>query len=133
MRRIDAQLLSPTSSLLAAMQNENGSSGDGDAMGAQDSWSNSILDIVTMLGEGASGVVEVVWDKWTGHQFVCKMIITHEGLLKQLVCKLMFLSGLRHTNMVHFYSMYMLPSNSEVKLMMELCKGKSLATIGEQI
>ncbi|KAI9440285.1 hypothetical protein F5148DRAFT_1154060 [Russula earlei] len=78
-------------------------------------------------------MVEAVQDKWTGHQFVHKMIIMHEGPLKQLVHELAFLSSLRHTNMVHFYSVYMSPSNSEVKLMMELCEGKSLATIGEQI
>ncbi|KAI9512781.1 hypothetical protein F5148DRAFT_1145777 [Russula earlei] len=91
-------------------------------------WTSSLC-----LGKGQAGMVEVVWDKRTGHQFACKMIIMHEGLLKQLVCELAFLSGLRHTNMVHFYNVYMLPSNSEVKLMMELCEGKSLATIGEQI
>ncbi|KAI9507641.1 hypothetical protein F5148DRAFT_1149591 [Russula earlei] len=50
-------------------QNENGSSGDGDAMGTPDSWSNGVLDIVAMLGEGASSMVEVVWDKWTGRWF----------------------------------------------------------------
>ncbi|KAI9513537.1 hypothetical protein F5148DRAFT_1145475 [Russula earlei] len=82
--RIDAQLPLPASSLLVATQNKNGSLGDGDAAGMQDSWSNSILDIVAMLGEGVSGVVEVLWDKWTGHQFACKTIITHEGPLKQL-------------------------------------------------
>ncbi|KAI9451946.1 hypothetical protein F5148DRAFT_1332479 [Russula earlei] len=130
---IDAQLPLPASSLSAAVQNENGSSGDSDAVGAQDSWSNSVLDIVTVLGEGASGVVEAMQDKWMGHQFACKTIITHEGPLKQLMHELAFLSGLRHTNMVHFHSVYMSPSNSEVKLMMELCKGKSLATVGEQI
>ncbi|KAI9449215.1 hypothetical protein F5148DRAFT_961545, partial [Russula earlei] len=43
------------------------------------------------------------------------------------------LSSLRHMNMVRFYSMYMLPLNSKVKMMMELCEGKSLATVGEQI
>ncbi|KAI9455031.1 hypothetical protein F5148DRAFT_1151570 [Russula earlei] len=99
---IDAQLPSPTSSLLAAAQNKNGSLGDSDAMGMQDSWSDSVLDIVTMLGEGVSGVVEVVWDKWMGCWFTSKMIITHEGLLKQLVHKLVFLSGLRHTNLPSF-------------------------------
>ncbi|KAI9509930.1 hypothetical protein F5148DRAFT_1147904 [Russula earlei] len=133
MRHINTQPPSPASSLLAAMQNENGSLGDGDATGVQDSWSDGILDIVAVLGEGASGMVEVVQDKQTGHWFVCKTIIMHKDLLKQLVCELAFLSGLRHTNMVHFYSMYMSPLNSEVKLMMELCKGKSLATVREQI
>jgi Protein tyrosine and serine/threonine kinase len=61
-----------------------------------------------------------------------KAIITHEGPLKQLVRELAFLSGLRYTNIVRFYGAYMSPSNSEVKLVMELCEGKSLAAIGEQ-
>ncbi|KAI9453830.1 hypothetical protein F5148DRAFT_1151873 [Russula earlei] len=133
MCHINTQPPSPASSLSAAMQNENGSSGDGDATGAQDSWSDGVLDIVAMLGEGVSSMVEVVQDKQTGCWFVCKMIITHEGPLKHLVHELAFLSGLRHMNMVHFYSMYMSPLNSKVKLMMELCKGKSLATVREQI
>jgi mitogen-activated protein kinase kinase len=96
-------------------------------------WSDGVLDVVTLLGEGASGAVQAVQDKRTGRRFVRKTIITHEGPLKQLVRELAFLSGLRHTNVVRFYGAYMSPSNSEVKLVMELCEGKSLAAIGEQI
>ncbi|KAI9454417.1 hypothetical protein F5148DRAFT_1326644 [Russula earlei] len=131
--RIDSQLPSPTSSLSVAMQNKNGSLGDSDAVGMQVSWSNGILDIVVVLGEGASGMVEAMRDKQMSRWFVRKMTIMHEGPLKQLMRKLAFLSSLRHTNMVCFYSMYMSPSNSKVKLMMELCEGKSLATVREQI
>ncbi|KAI9456304.1 kinase [Russula earlei] len=136
-RRIDAQPPSPAASSSAAARNENGSSGDGDGpgagAGARDSWSDGVLDVVAVLGEGASGAVEAVRDKRTGRRFARKTIITHEGPLKQLVRELAFLSGLRHTNVVRFYGAYMSPSNSEVKLMMELCEGKSLATVGEQI
>ena len=96
-------------------------------------WSDSVLDVVALLGEGASGAVQAVQDKRTGRRFARKTIITHEGPLKQLVRELAFLSGLRHTNVVRFYGAYMSPSNSEVKLVMELCEGKSLAAIGEQI
>ncbi|KAI9462943.1 hypothetical protein F5148DRAFT_1313791 [Russula earlei] len=99
---IDAQPPSPASSLLAATQNENGSSGDSDATGMRDSWSDGILDIVAVLEEGASGMVEAVWDKWTGCWFASKTIIMHEGLLKQLVYELAFLSGLRHMNLPSF-------------------------------
>ncbi|KAI9454634.1 hypothetical protein F5148DRAFT_1151662 [Russula earlei] len=81
---INTQLSSPTSSLLVALQNKNGSLGDSDAAGMPDSWSDGILDIIAVLGEGASSVVEAVQDKWTGHRFLHKTIITHEGLLKQL-------------------------------------------------
>jgi mitogen-activated protein kinase kinase len=86
-----------------------------------------------LLGEGASGAVQAVQDKRTGRRFARKTIITHEGPLKQLVRELAFLSGLRCTNIVRFYGAYMSPSNSEVKLVMELCEGRSLAAIGEQI
>ncbi|KAI0287452.1 kinase-like domain-containing protein [Russula brevipes] len=96
-------------------------------------WSDGVLDVVAVLGEGASGAVEAVQDKRTGRRFARKTIITHEGPLKQLVRELAFLSGLRHTNVVRFYGAYMSPSNSEVKLVMELCEGRSLAAIGEQI
>ncbi|KAH9984558.1 kinase-like domain-containing protein [Russula vinacea] len=96
-------------------------------------WSDGVLDVVALLGEGASGAVQAVQDKRTGRRFARKTIITHEGPLKQLVRELAFLSGLRHTNVVRFYGAYMSPSNSEVKLVMELCEGKSLAAIGEQI
>ena len=102
--------------------------------GAGGAWCDGVLDVVSVLGEGASGAVEAVQDKRTGgRRFARKTIITHEGPLKQLVRELAFLSGLRHTNVVRFYGAYMSPSNSEVKLMMELCEGRSLAAIGEQI
>jgi serine/threonine protein kinase len=108
----------------------NGAAGPG---AARNVWSDGVLDVVAVLGEGASGAVQAVQDKRTGRRFARKTIITHEGPLKQLVRELAFLSGLRHTNIVRFYGAYMSPSNSEVKLVMELCEGKSLAAIGEQI
>jgi mitogen-activated protein kinase kinase len=92
-----------------------------------------MFEVVALLGEGASGAVEAVKDKRTGRRFARKTIITHEGPLKQLVRELAFLSGLRHTNVVRFFGAYMSPSNTEIKLVMELCEGKSLAAIGEQI
>jgi hypothetical protein len=101
--------------------------------GTRGVWSDDMLDVVALLGEGASGAVQAVQDKRTGRRFARKTIITHEGPLKQLVRELAFLSGLRCTNIVRFYGAYMSPSNSEVKLVMELCEGKSLAAIGEQI
>jgi hypothetical protein len=61
------------------------------------------------------------------------MIVAHESPLKQLVRELAFLSGLRHAHIVRFHGAYMSPSNSEVKLVMELCEGRSLAAVGEQI
>jgi hypothetical protein len=117
--------------------NGNGNRGDDVVAGGgvRDSgvWSDGVLEVAALLGEGASGAVQAVQDKRTGRRFARKTIITHEGPLKQLVRELAFLSGLRHTNVVRFYGAYMSPSNSEVKLVMELCEGKSLAAIGEQI
>jgi mitogen-activated protein kinase kinase len=105
----------------------NGSCGD-DCV-----WSDDVLKVVEHLGEGASGAVEAVQDTRTGRRMARKTIITHEGPLKQLARELAFLSGLRHANIVRFYGAYMSPSNSEVKLVMELCEGRSLTAIGEQI
>ncbi|KAI0301070.1 kinase-like domain-containing protein [Multifurca ochricompacta] len=103
------------------------------AAGDSGAWSDSVLEAVSLLGEGTSGAVQTVQDKRSGRRFARKTIITHEGPLKQLVRELAFLSGLRHTNVVRFYGAYMSPSNREVKLVMELCEGRSLAAVGEQI
>jgi hypothetical protein len=135
---------SPASLSLRINENVPGNGGDvaagpgngGDVAagpGTRGVWSDDVLDVAALLGEGASGAVQAVQDKRTGRRFARKTIITHEGPLKQLVRELAFLSGLRCTNIVRFYGAYMSPSNSEVKLVMELCEGKSLAAIGEQI
>jgi Protein kinase domain len=126
----------PSPASLSLRTNENVPGNGGDAAtgpGTRVVWSDDVLDVVTLLGEGASGAVQAVQDKRTGRRFARKTIITHEGPLKQLVRELAFLSGLRCTNIVRFHGAYMSPSNSEVKLVMELCEGKSLAAIGEQI
>jgi hypothetical protein len=125
---------SPASLSLRTHENVPGNGSDVTAgPGTRGVWSDDVLDVVALLGEGASGAVQAVQDKRTGRRFARKTIITHEGPLKQLVRELAFLSGLRCTNIVRFYGAYMSPSNSEVKLVMELCEGKSLAAIGEQI
>jgi serine/threonine protein kinase len=107
-------------------------SGSGNGNGG-DGWSDGVLKVVDVLGEGASGAVETVEDGRNGRRYARKTIATHEGPLKQLVRELAFLSGLRHAHVVRFHGAYMSPSNSEVKLVMELCEGRSLAAVGEQI
>ena len=109
------------------------SQGDGASAGDDVTWSDDVLKVVEYLGEGASGAVQTVQDIRTGRRLARKTIITHEGPLKQLARELAFLSGLRHMNIVRFHGAYMSPSNSEVKLVMELCEGRSLTAIGEQI
>ena len=122
-RRMETHMPSPT-----PLQGGGSSSYGDDSV-----WSDGVLMVVEHLGEGASGAVEAVQDTRTGRRLARKTIITHEGPLKQLARELAFLSGLRHMNIVRFYGAYMSPSNSEVKLVMELCEGRSLAAIGEQI
>ena len=109
---------------------DGGGAGAGDARGG---WSDDVLEVVSVLGEGASGAVQAVRDTRTGRRYARKTIATHEGPLKQLARELAFLAGLRHAHIVRFYGAYMNPSNTEVKLVMELCEGRSLATIREEI
>ena len=104
-----------------------------DGSGDNGAWSDGVPTLVEHLGEGTSGVVQAVQDTRTGKRLARKTIITHEGPLKQLIRELVFLSRLRHINIVHFHGAYMSPSNSEVKFVMELCEGGNLATIGEKL
>ncbi|KAI0267082.1 kinase-like domain-containing protein [Gloeopeniophorella convolvens] len=127
-RRMEAHPPSPASSV-----SSDDALGVVPASGAAVQWSDDVLEVVAHLGEGASGAVQAVRDRRTGRALARKTIITHEGPLKQLVRELAILSGLAHTHVVRFYGAYMSPSNSEVKLVMELCEGKSLAAVGEQI
>ena len=112
---------------------QGGANGGGGMCGDDGGWSDGVLNDVEYLGEGASGAVQAVQDTRTGRRLARKTVITHEGPLKQLARELAFLSGLRHTNIVRFYGAYMSASNTEVKLVMELCEGRSLAAVGEQI
>jgi hypothetical protein len=113
--------------------NGNKDGGAGAGADARGGWSDDVLEVVSVLGEGASGAVQAVRDTRTGRRYARKTIATHEGPLKQLARELAFLAGLRHAHIVRFYGAYMNPSNTEVKLVMELCEGRSLATIGEEI
>jgi serine/threonine protein kinase len=101
---------SPTSSSLRINENmavARNSSDVAAGPGTRGAWSDDVLDVVALLGEGASGTVQAVQDKRTGLRFARKTIITREGPLKQLVRELALLSGLRYTNIVRFYGAYM--------------------------
>jgi hypothetical protein len=110
-----------------------GRNDDGAVADARGGWSDGVLEVVSVLGEGASGTVQAVRDTRTERRYARKTIATHEGPLKQLVRELAFLAGLRHAHIVRFHGAYMNSSNTEVKLVMELCEGRSLAAVGEQI
>ncbi|KAI0044330.1 Pkinase-domain-containing protein [Auriscalpium vulgare] len=96
-------------------------------------WSDSILEVVGHLGEGIGGAVHAVKDTRTARVLARKTILTREGPLKQLVRELSLISTLKHVNIIRFYGAYMSPSSSEVKVVMELCEGKSLQAVSERI
>lgn len=99
----------------------------------QTEWSDDVFDEVTRLGEGAGGAVHEVRDRRTGKSMARKTITTHETPMKQLVRELGIITTIRHPNIIRFYGAYMSPSSSEVKVVMEMCQGKSLEAVGKRI
>lgn len=53
--------------------------------------------------------------------------------MKYVLRELSIISTLEHTNITGFYGAYMSPSSSEVKVLMELCEGRSLEDAGLEI
>ena len=96
-------------------------------------WSDDVFDEVARLGEGAGGAVHEVRDKRTGKLLARKTITTREAPMKQVVRELGLITTIKHTNIIHFYGAYMSPSSSEVKVVMEICQGKSLESVGKRI
>jgi mitogen-activated protein kinase kinase len=99
----------------------------------QTEWSDDIFDEVTRLGEGAGGAVHEVRDRRTGKFMARKTITTREAPMKQLVRELGIITTIKHPNIIRFYGAYMSPSSSEVKVVMEICQGKSLEAVGKRI
>jgi mitogen-activated protein kinase kinase len=99
----------------------------------QTEWSDDVFDEVARLGEGAGGAVHEVRDKRTGKLMARKTITTREAPMKQLVRELGIITTINHPNIIHFYGAYMSPSSSEVKVVMEICHGKSLESVGKRI
>jgi mitogen-activated protein kinase kinase len=96
-------------------------------------YSDDILEEMTRLGEGAGGAVHKVKDKRTGKIMARKTLTTREAPMKQLLRELSIISSTQHRNVTVFYGVYMSPSSSEVKILMEFCEGGSLETIGKRI
>lgn len=96
-------------------------------------WSDDVLEELSRLGEGAGGAVHQVRDRRTGKIMARKTITTREGPIKQLMRELSFLSSTTHINIIHYYGMYISPSSSEVKVLMDFSKGGSLETVGKRI
>ena len=99
----------------------------------QAEWSDDVFDEVTRLGEGAGGAVHEVRDRRTGKFLARKTITTREAPMKQVVRELGIITTIKHSNIIRFYGAYMSPSSSEVKVVMEICQGKSLEAVGKRI
>lgn len=100
---------------------------------SQTEWSDDVFDEVSRLGEGAGGAVHEVRDKRTGKCMARKTITTREAPMKQVVRELGIITTIKHPNIIRFYGAYMSPSSSEVKVVMEICQGKSLEAVGKRI
>ena len=101
--------------------------------GAPPQYSDDVLEELTRLGEGAGGAVHKVKDKRTGQIMARKTLTTREAPMKQLLRELTIISSTQHTNITVFHGVYVSPSSSEVKILMEFCEGGSLETIGKRI
>jgi len=96
-------------------------------------WSDDVLEEIERLGEGAGGAVHKVKDKRTGTTMARKTITTREAPMKQLLREISIISSTKHVNIIQFYGAYMSPSSSEVKILMDLCEGGSLESVGKRI
>ncbi|TFY74154.1 hypothetical protein EWM64_g9858 [Hericium alpestre] len=96
-------------------------------------WSDEVLEEISRLGEGAGGAVHEVKDLRTGIVMARKTITTREAPMKQLLRELGIITSISHVNIIHFYGAYMSPSSSEIKVVMEVCEGKSLEAVGKRI
>ncbi len=91
------------------------------------------LEDVERLGEGVGGEVFKVRDKRTNKILARKIIQARSIPIEQLVRELNALSATENRNLLRVYGVYISPSSSEVKVVMELCEGKSLEAISERI
>ena len=98
-----------------------------------DEWSDEFLQELDRLGEGAGGAVQKVKDKRTGMMMARKTITTREASTRQLNRELTFMSSTSHPNIVKFHAAYISPPSSDIKLLMELCEGRSLEAVGERL
>ena len=92
-----------------------------------------MLEELTRLGEGAGGAVYKVRDRRTGLVMARKSITTLEAPMKQLLREIKITSSTSHVNIIHFFGAYISPSSSEVKVLMELCEGGSLESVGKRM
>lgn len=96
-------------------------------------FSDSILEVVSRLGEGAGGAVHQVRDTRDGAIYARKTITTREVSMRQVVRELNIISTTSHVNIIQCFGAYMSPSSSEVKIVMEYGEGGSLEAIGHKL
>lgn len=88
---------------------------------------------LSRLGEGAGGGVHKVRHKQSGMILARKTITTLEVPKGQLTRELNIAATADHPNITKWYGVYMSPSSSEVKILMEYCEGRSLDAVGKQM
>ena len=91
------------------------------------------LEDVERLGDGTGGEVFKVRDRRTNKILARKIIQARSTPPRQLVRELNALSTAKNRNLIRVYGVYISPSSSEVKVVMELCEGQSLEAISERI
>jgi serine/threonine protein kinase len=105
-----------------------------DPSGHQTKWSDDFLEELDRLGEGAGGAVHLVRDRRSPHVVMArKTITTREAPMKQLLRELQIVSSTDHPHIIRFFGAYISPSSSEVKVLMEVCEGKSLEAVGKAL
>lgn len=95
--------------------------------------SDEVFDEIDRLGEGAGGGVHKVRHKPTGMIMARKTITILEAPRGQLERELSIAASANNPNIIKWYGVYMSPSSSEVKILMELCEGRSLDAVGRQM
>ena len=99
----------------------------------EDGMSDDRFEDIGRLGEGSGGAVYKVKDKLTTLILARKSITTRETPTRQLLRELQFMKSTEHRNICRFHGVYMSPSSSEVKVLMEFCEGGSLEAVGKRI
>lgn len=88
---------------------------------------------ICALGEGTGGTVYKVRDRKTGIVMARKTISVLEVPIKQLHRELSIAASVNHTNIIDWYSSYLVPSSGEIKIIMEFCEGGSLESVNRRI
>lgn len=83
---------------------------------------------------GDSGCVHKVRHKETGEIFARKTISTLKVLKSQQLARALKVTATAdHSNIVDSFGVYLSPSSSEVRILMEYCEGRSLDLIGRRM